>query len=91
MSEIEEPDEQGGIDKDTGVSFIIIPARSGKGLQAAAVTIADPPVADKTSEPATPITAIEDSFGELRVGEETQEAAAVDPDAPVDLEDPNAW
>lgn len=41
MSEIETPDEQGGIDKDTGVSFIIIPAR--KGTQAASVTIADPP------------------------------------------------
>ncbi|KAL6721649.1 hypothetical protein ACLMJK_000753 [Lecanora helva] len=41
MSEIEEPDEDGGIDVDTGVSFIVVPAR--KGIQAAAVKIADPP------------------------------------------------
>ncbi|KAL9132630.1 MAG: hypothetical protein Q9175_006194 [Cornicularia normoerica] len=51
MSEIETPDDAGGIDPDTTVSFIIIPAR--KGFQAVAVTIADPPKeegADKENE-----------------------------------------
>ncbi|KAL8788505.1 MAG: hypothetical protein Q9195_007282 [Heterodermia aff. obscurata] len=84
MSEIVEPDEEGGIDIDTGVSFIIIPAR--KGLQAASVTIADPPVVEKTPEPETPL-AIEDSFAALDVGKDVE----ADPDAPVDLEDPDAW
>ena len=83
MSEIVEPDEEGGIDIDTDVSFIIVPAR--KGLQAAVVTIADPPVVEKTPEPFT-APAIEDSFADLNVGKEENGT-----DAPVDLEDPDAW
>ena len=83
MSEIVEPDEAGGIDIDTGVSFIIVPAR--KGLQAAVVTVADPPMVEKTPEPVT-APAIEDSFADLDVGKE-----ANGNDAPVDLEDPDAW
>lgn len=83
MSEIMEPDEEGGIDIDTGVSFIIIPAR--KGLQAAIVTIADPPVVEKMPEPAA-APMIEDSFADLNVGKEEDKT-----DAPVDLEDPDAW
>lgn len=64
MSEIETPDECGGIEPGTGVSFIITPARSGKGVQAAAVTIADPPNEDKENE-----TSIHTPFGELKVAE----------------------
>ncbi len=43
MSEIEDPDEDGGIEPGTGVSFIVQPARSGRGFQACRVTVADPP------------------------------------------------
>ena len=64
MSEIETPDEYGGIEPGTGVSFIITTARSGKGVQAAAVTIADPPNEDKENE-----NSIHTSFGELKVAE----------------------
>ena len=83
MSEIVEPDEEGGIDIDTSVSFIIIPAR--KGFQAAVVTIADPPIVEKIPEPAAAPT-IKDSIADLSVGEEENGT-----DAPVDLEDPDAW
>lgn len=48
MSEIETPDEDGGIEPTTNVSFIVIPAK--KGIQAAAVTIADPPIEEKENE-----------------------------------------
>ena len=41
LSNIVDPDEQGGLEPGTGVSFIIIPAK--KGFQAAAVTVEDPP------------------------------------------------
>ena len=61
------PDEDGGIEPDTNVSFIVIPAK--KGLQAAVVTIADPPKdeksKDKESEPA-----LEKSFGDMGFGGE---------------------
>ena len=83
MSEIMDPDEEGGIDIETGVSFIIVPAR--KGLQAAMVTVADPPIVEKIPESDT-APAIEDSFADLNV-----EKKEDDPDAPVDLEDPDAW
>ena len=43
MSEIVEPDDAGGIDVGQNVSFKVMPARSGKGVQAVDVTIADPP------------------------------------------------
>ncbi|KAF6230560.1 hypothetical protein HO173_011097 [Letharia columbiana] len=48
MWEIETPDDAGGIDPETMVSFIIIPAK--KGFQAAAVTIADPPKEEETTQ-----------------------------------------
>ena len=60
MSEIETPDEYGGIEPGTGVSFIVTPARSGKGFQAAAVTIADPPEKDKENQ--SPILATFDAL-----------------------------
>lgn len=43
MSELEDPDDNGGIEPGTGVSFIVQPARSGRGFQACMVTAADPP------------------------------------------------
>ena len=64
MSEIETPDEYGGIEPGTGVSFIITTARSGKGVQAVSVTIADPPKQDKENE-----SSIHASFSELKVAE----------------------
>lgn len=64
MSSIETPDEYGGIEPGTGVSFLVTPARSGKGVQAVDVTIADPPKEDKENE--SPIHA---SFGALKVAE----------------------
>lgn len=80
MSEILAPDEDGGIEPETGVSFIIVPAR--KGLQAAAVTIADPPaIEEKKEEPS-----LETSFEDLNVGNDENV-----PPAAIDLEDPNAW
>ena len=62
MSEIETPDEYGGIEPGTGVSFVITPARSGKGVQAVAVTIADPPKANKENQDPTHGT-----FGALKI------------------------
>ena len=41
MSEIATPDEDGGIEPGSTVSFIVLAAK--KGVQAAAVTLADPP------------------------------------------------
>lgn len=79
MSEIMDPDEDGGIEPDTGVSFIIVPAR--KGSQAAAVTIADPPMEEEKEEPA-----LTTSFQDLNVGNDENAPPVV-----ADLEDPNAW
>ena len=62
MSEIETPDEYGGIEPGTGVSFVITPARSGKGVQAVAVTIADPPKENKENQDPT-----HGSFGALKL------------------------
>ena len=64
MSSIEDPDEYGGIEPGTGVSFLVTPARSGKGVQAVAVTIADPPKEDKENE-----SPIHSSFDALKVAE----------------------
>lgn len=70
MSEIEDPDEYGGIEPGTGVSFIITPARSGKGVQAVAVTIADPPKQDKENEDPT-----NGAFGALKVADPNEGGA----------------
>ena len=64
MSEIETPDEYGGIEPETIVSFIITASRTGKGVQAVAVTIADPPKEEKENK--NPINA---SFNALQVAE----------------------
>ena len=84
MSEIETPDDNGGIDADTNVSFIVIPAK--KGIQAAAVTIADPPEEPKEETLSEPT--LETSFADLGVTENTDAATMT---AAVDLDDPNAW
>ncbi|KAF6231745.1 hypothetical protein HO173_010047 [Letharia columbiana] len=75
MSEIETPDEYGGIEPGTSVSFTIATARSGKGVQAVAVTIADPPKEDKENE--NPIHA---SLGALKVTEADDTGDAADGD-----------
>lgn len=82
MSEIMDPDEDGGIDLETGVSFIIVPAK--KGVQAAAVTIADPPTIEEKKEEPEP--ALETAVENLNVGNDEN----VPPPA-ADLEDPDAW
>ena len=64
MSEIETPDDYGGIEPGTGVSFIVTASRSGKGFQAAAVTIADPPEEDKDNQ-----TSIHTSFDDNKENE----------------------
>ena len=84
MSEIETPDDDGGIDEDTNVSFIIIPAR--KGVQAAAVTIADPPEEPKEETLSEPT--LETSFADMGVTDPTEAGTIT---AAVDLDDPNAW
>ena len=67
MSEIETPDEYGGIEPGTGVSFVISPARSGKGVQAVAVTIADPPKENKENKENQDPT--HGSFGALKLAD----------------------
>ena len=92
MSELVNPDEKGGIEPETNVSFIVIPAR--RGQQAAEVTIADPPVKPIVDAPsshgnheAAPTT----SFADLNLNDNKEnETPAVDA-WPVDLDDPNAW
>ena len=64
MSEIETPDEDGGIEPGTDVSFIITTARSGKGFQAVAVTVADPPKEEQENG-----NSIHASFDALKVEE----------------------
>ena len=83
MSEIMDPDDDGGIEPETGVSFIIVPAK--KGLQAAAVTIADPPAIEEAIEEKEE-PALETSFENLNVGNDENV-----PPAATDLEDPDAW
>ena len=60
MSEIENPDEDGGIEPGTDVSFIVLPAK--KGVQAAAVTVANPPSDNKETT-----SKLEDSFAEIGI------------------------
>lgn len=68
MSNITTPDDEGGIEPKSSVSFIVIPAK--KGVQAADVTIADPPKPE--DEP------IEEAIGGLNVvGEEEAVEEAV--------------
>lgn len=62
MDEIVTPDEDGGIEPGTAVSYIVIPAK--KGLQAAAVTEVTPPGEKKEDAPAT---GIESSFAQMDV------------------------
>ena len=81
MSEIETPDDEGGIDADTNVSFIVIAAK--KGIQAAAVTICDPPE-PKVETQKENVAPIESSFADLGLSATTDTGA-------VDLDDPNAW
>jgi len=47
MSELEDPDDNGGIEPGTGVSYIVQPARSGRGFQACMVSVADPPKSEE--------------------------------------------
>ena len=84
MSEIETPDDDGGIDEGTNVSFIVIPAK--KGIQAAAVTIADPPEEPKEEKASEPT--LETSFADMDVTESSGAGAVT---AAIDLDDPNAW
>ena len=80
MSEIETPDEEGGIDKGTNVSFIVVPAK--KGIQAAAVKAADPPVKKEN------VPAVEDAFGEMKLTGESNGTATVAAD---DAWDTSTW
>ena len=82
MDEIVTPDEYGGLNPGTNVSFIVVPAK--KGIQAAAVTKADPPEEkkeDKKQED-VPTVAAEDpfanGFAEMKVTEESNGTAAAD-------------
>lgn len=92
MDEIVTSDEYGGINPGAHVSFIIVPAK--KGIQAAAVTIVDPPEekkedAKKENVPMKPFEdpfAVADSLAKMKVGKEsngttaaTTTAAAGDP------------
>ncbi len=63
MSEIEDPDDNGGIEPGTGVSFIVQPARSGRGFQACMVTVADPPKPEEE-------TSLEAGLGKMNVNDE---------------------
>lgn len=86
MSEIETPDEYGGIEPGTGVSFIITTARSGKGVQAAAVTIADPPKEDTENE-----NSIHASFDKLKIVEAEGTADSVEGNSWGTAVEGNGW
>ena len=73
MSEIETPDEHGGIEPGSNVSFIVLPAK--KGVQAAAVTIADPPSNDNDKENAPTLEA---SFADISVKDDGNAATEDD-------------
>ena len=73
MSEIETPDEDGGIEPGFNVSFIVLPAK--KGVQAAAVTIADPPSNDNDKEN---VPALEASFADMGVKDDGNAATEDD-------------
>lgn len=101
MDEIETPDEDGGIEPGTNVSFIVIAAK--KGIQAAAVTIADPPVEEKETEKENDkenIPELENSFADTGFGgdddgfgnaEEEDHAAVAPTPAPAAAADDAAW
>lgn len=101
MDEIVTPDEHGGLNPGSHVSFIIVPAK--KGIQAAAVTIADPPEEKKEDEKKenVPTKTVEDpfadpfadSFAEMKVTKESNgTAAAADaPDADDDWGNAPTW
>ena len=82
MDEILTPDEDGGLNPETHVSFIVVPAK--KGVQAAAVTIVDPPDEKKedNKKENVPTMAVEDpfadSFSEMKVTKESNGTAAAD-------------
>lgn len=73
MSEIETPDEDGGIEPGSNVSFIVLPAK--KGVQAAAVTIADPPSNDNDKQN---VPALEASFADMGVKDDGNAATEDD-------------
>ena len=62
MDEIEDPDDDGVIDIDTKVSFIVMPAK--KGFQAVDVKRTDRPKKDAGNA-----TGVESSFGKMNVKE----------------------
>ena len=82
MDEIVTPDEYGGINPNAHVSFIVVPAK--KGIQAAAVTIVDPPGEKKEDEkkesvPMKPFEdpfAVADSIAEMKLTKESNGTAA---------------
>ena len=87
MDEIVTSDEDGGINPGTHVSFIVIPAK--KGIQAAAVTIVDPPEEKedekKENVPMKPFEnpfAVADTFAKMKVANESNGTAAAPATAP---------
>ena len=64
MDEILTPDEDGGIEPGSHVSYIVIPAK--KGVQAVAVTLVPPPGERKEDAPAT---GIDSSFAQMGFGQ----------------------
>ena len=75
MSEIETPDEYGGIEPGTGVKFVVTPSRSGKVFLAVAVAVADP--SDENKENEDPV---QGSFGALSIEDVGDGAAAAEGD-----------
>lgn len=89
MDEIVTPDEYGGLNPGAHVSFIVVPAK--KGIQAAAVTIVDPPEEKNEDEkkenvPMKPFEdpfAVADSIAEMKLTMESNGAAAATTAAPI--------
>lgn len=100
MDELEDPDEDGGIEPNTNVSFIVLPAK--KGVQAASVKIADPPV-EKKDDNKENVPALEKSFADTGFGgddsgfgngfgdDDTIEAEEAPTVAPAAAADDAAW
>ena len=86
MSEIETPDEYGGIEPGTGVKFIVTSSRSGKGFQAVAVSVADFPKEDKENE-----NPIQGSFDALKVAEVDDTGSVAEADNTWGNGGINAW
>ena len=87
MDEIVTPDEYGGLNPGAHVSFIVVPAK--KGIQAAAVTIVEPPEEKKeeVQKENVPMKAFEDpfadKFAEMKITKESNgTVAAATADAP---------